>query len=122
VKSAQQMVITAADLREVGIRLPLLVGGAALSEKFTRGKITPAYEAAVCYSKDALTGLRLLNQIMDPATREALLAAHVHSGPAVGEGQAEAAVGPQAQARGSKVRTDIPIPPAPKCACLFSVG
>src|SRR3989441_134483 len=43
VKSAQQMVITAADLREAGISVPLLVGGAALSEKFTRQKIAPSY-------------------------------------------------------------------------------
>ena len=46
VKSAQQMVITAGDLRDAGIRVPLLVGGAALSEKFTRGKIAPAYDEA----------------------------------------------------------------------------
>ena len=32
VKSAQQMVITAGDLKDAGIRVPLLVGGAALSE------------------------------------------------------------------------------------------
>jgi 5-methyltetrahydrofolate--homocysteine methyltransferase len=41
-KSAQRMVITAADLREAGIEVPLLVGGAALSEKFTRLKPLPA--------------------------------------------------------------------------------
>ena len=34
-KSAQQMVTTAGDLKEHGIQVPLLVGGAALSEKFT---------------------------------------------------------------------------------------
>ena len=39
VKSAQQMVTTATDLREAGIDVPLLVGGAALSEKFTRSKL-----------------------------------------------------------------------------------
>ena len=36
VKSAQQMVITANDLKDAGIRVPLLVGGAALSAKFTQ--------------------------------------------------------------------------------------
>ena len=35
VKSTQQMVITASDLKDAGIDVPLLVGGAALSEKFT---------------------------------------------------------------------------------------
>ena len=41
VKSAQQMVITASDLREAGIMIPLLVGGAALSARFTQTKIAP---------------------------------------------------------------------------------
>ena len=39
VKSAQQMVITAGDLKDAGVDVPLLVGGAALSDRFTRGKI-----------------------------------------------------------------------------------
>src|SRR3989441_119570 len=69
VKSAQQMVITAADLREAGISVPLLVGGAALSEKFTRQKIAPSYGQAVCYAKDAMTGLHLMNQLSDPTRR-----------------------------------------------------
>jgi 5-methyltetrahydrofolate--homocysteine methyltransferase len=43
VKSAQQMVITAGDLKQAGITVPLLVGGAALSDKFTRTRIAPAY-------------------------------------------------------------------------------
>ena len=58
VKSTQQMVITATDLKTAGIAVPLLVGGAALSEKFTRNKIAPAYGEAVCYAKDAMTGLQ----------------------------------------------------------------
>src|ERR1035437_10039819 len=39
VKSTQQMVIAAGDFKAAGITAPLLVGGAALSEKFTRTKI-----------------------------------------------------------------------------------
>ncbi len=110
VKSAQQMVITAGDLREAGIRVPLLVGGAALSDKFTRLKIAPAYAEAVCYAKDAMTGLRLLSQIMDPAAREAVLAAHTapDSGPM--EEPAAADRPPAASTRSSKVRADLPIP------------
>ena len=73
VKSAQQMVTTAGDLRDAGIRVPLLVGGAALSEKFTRLKIAPQYKTAVCYAKDAMTGLRLMNELSDPGRREAVL-------------------------------------------------
>jgi 5-methyltetrahydrofolate--homocysteine methyltransferase len=43
VKSTQQMVITGGDLKAHGVRIPLLVGGAALSEKFTATKIAPSY-------------------------------------------------------------------------------
>ncbi|MGB9433233.1 MAG: homocysteine S-methyltransferase family protein, partial [Candidatus Acidiferrum sp.] len=74
VKSAQQMVITANDLKDAGIAVPLLVGGAALSAKFTAQKIAPSYGGAVCYAKDAMTGLRLMNELMDPAERERVLA------------------------------------------------
>ena len=74
VKSAQQMVITAGDLKDAGINVPLLVGGAALSERFTLGKILPAYSAPTLYSKDAMTGLALMNELMDPAHRDDLIA------------------------------------------------
>ena len=57
-KSAQQMVVTANDLRDAGVQVPLLVGGAALSEKYTTGKIAPSYTAPTFYAKDAMTGLR----------------------------------------------------------------
>ncbi|MCX7916072.1 MAG: B12-binding domain-containing protein, partial [Verrucomicrobiae bacterium] len=70
VKSAQQMVVTATDLREAGITVPLLVGGAALSDKFTRTKIAPSYQRIVIYCRDAMAGLNVMNRLMDPAERE----------------------------------------------------
>ena len=76
VKSAQQMIITAGDLKEAGIRVPMLVGGAALSDRFTRTRIAPAYGEAVCYAKDAMTGLDLMNRLMDPAARAATISGH----------------------------------------------
>jgi 5-methyltetrahydrofolate--homocysteine methyltransferase len=112
VKSTQQMVVTATDLKAAGIAVPLLVGGAALSEKFTRGKIAPAYGEAVCYAKDAMTGLSLMNRLMDPARRAAVLAQNIPL-----EAPASAAVEetpvPVTTRRSSKVRTAIPIPGAP---------
>jgi 5-methyltetrahydrofolate--homocysteine methyltransferase len=113
VKSAQQMVITGGDLKDHGVQVPLLVGGAALSEKFTKTKIAPSYAAPTFYAKDAMTGLRLLNEIMDPATRAEVLASHIF-----GEGEPVVAPIPEpavasGQARSSKVRADLPIPAAP---------
>ena len=114
VKSAQQMVLTAADFKDAGIMVPILVGGAALSEKFTVNKIAPAYGEAVCYAKDAMTGLRLMNQLMDPNLREALLAANTNTVPgAFAEVVAIAEPVPVSTERSTKVGLDIPIPDVP---------
>jgi 5-methyltetrahydrofolate--homocysteine methyltransferase len=72
VKSAQMMVATAQDLRNAGVSCPILVGGAALSNRFTRLRIAPEYEGVVAYANDAMTGLDLANQLMDPNRRPAL--------------------------------------------------
>jgi len=113
VKSTQQMVITAGDLKDAGIELPLLVGGAALSERFAKTRIAPAYGGAVCYAKDAMTGLRLMNELSDPACRKAVLAANTwHGEEALAVAAPEQAVASGVK-RSVKVRTEIPIPPAP---------
>jgi 5-methyltetrahydrofolate--homocysteine methyltransferase len=111
VKSAQQMVITANDLKDAGIAVPLLVGGAALSLKFTQSKIAPSYGNAVCYAKDAMTGLRLMNELMDPVTRETVLKANAET---VDGGTFTTTVMVQelpAITRSAKVRPDLPIQP-----------
>jgi 5-methyltetrahydrofolate--homocysteine methyltransferase len=113
VKSTQQMVITATDLKTAGIVVPLLVGGAALSEKFTRTKIAPAYGEAVCYAKDAMTGLSLMNRLMDPAERPGVLASHTAVEEAPAAEPVLVAAAPVGTRRSPKVRTDLPIPLAP---------
>jgi 5-methyltetrahydrofolate--homocysteine methyltransferase len=110
VKSAQQMVITASDLKDAGIDVPLLVGGAALSAKFTLQKIAPSYSGAVCYAKDAMTGLRLMNELMDPATRARVVSEHVSSGNGVSVTTSVKVVEKPAVAHSPKVRRDLPIP------------
>ncbi|MET3289937.1 UNVERIFIED_CONTAM: 5-methyltetrahydrofolate--homocysteine methyltransferase [Brevibacillus sp. OAP136] len=74
VKSAQQMVITAQDLREAGIHVPLMVGGAALTRKFTSNRIAPEYSGIVVYAKDAMDGLDLANKLQDEEARNKLWA------------------------------------------------
>jgi 5-methyltetrahydrofolate--homocysteine methyltransferase len=110
VKSAQQMVITASDLREAGVEIPLLVGGAALSAKFTQQKIAPSYGQAVCYAKDAMTGLRLMNELMDPATRGTVIREHTASGNGFEMSTTVRVAEMPTPARSPKVRTDLPIP------------
>ncbi|MDM5225544.1 methionine synthase [Cytobacillus sp. NJ13] len=72
VKSAQQMVITAHDMKQAGIDIPILVGGAALSRKFTDTKISKEYDGLVLYAKDAMNGLSLANQLQEPEEAEKL--------------------------------------------------
>jgi 5-methyltetrahydrofolate--homocysteine methyltransferase len=72
VKSAQMMVLTVQDLRNAAIECPILVGGAALSNRFTRIKIAPEYGGLVAYANDAMSGLDLANQLMDYERREML--------------------------------------------------
>lgn len=74
VKSAQMMVETVQDFRTAGIAAPVLVGGAALSNRFTRLRIAPEYDGLVAYSPDAMTGLALANVIRDDDERERLIA------------------------------------------------
>lgn len=72
VKSAQQMVLTAQDFKESGIDVPILVGGAALSRRFTETKIASNYGGPVIYSKDAMEGLEVANRLVNPLEREKL--------------------------------------------------
>ncbi len=73
VKSAHQMVTTAKDLKQAGIDIPMLVGGAALSKRFTHTKIGTAYAGSVLYAKDAMEGLDLANRLSDEEKRPELL-------------------------------------------------
>jgi len=73
VKSAHQMVITAQDFKEAGIDVPILVGGAALSRRFTETKISAEYDGPVLYAKDAMQGLDLANRLQDEEDKELLL-------------------------------------------------
>ena len=114
VKSAQMMVVTAQDLKSAGVTCPILVGGAALSNRFTRLKIAPEYGGVVAYANDAMTGLDLANQLMDETRRRDLAArlasesAQLHD-----EAARRAAAGPAAPVRRATVRRDHDIPTPP---------
>ncbi|MGO9608784.1 MAG: vitamin B12 dependent-methionine synthase activation domain-containing protein, partial [Verrucomicrobiia bacterium] len=110
VKSAQQMVITAGDLKQAGITVPLLVGGAALSDKFTRTRISPSYERVVVYCKDAMTGLSIMNRLMDPTERDKV--ATEHKPVAVAVAAEDKGEFPETTQRSSRVRI-LPPRPAP---------
>ena len=66
------MVETAHDFRQAGINCPMLVGGAALSNRFTRLRIAPEYGSLVAYAPDAMSGLALANTIQEADERQTL--------------------------------------------------
>ena len=74
VKSAQMMVETVRDFRQAGVEPPILVGGAALSNRFTRLRIGPEYDGLVAYAQDAMSGLALANTLQDADERQKLAA------------------------------------------------
>jgi 5-methyltetrahydrofolate--homocysteine methyltransferase len=116
VKSAQQMVTTAGDLAAVGIDTPLLVGGAALTRRFTHQRIAAAYGGLCTYAKDAMHGLELVDRILDPGKRRQLesdVAKVREEDVAIAE--KAAACRPEERPRAS-VQRDLAVPPPPDLA------
>jgi 5-methyltetrahydrofolate--homocysteine methyltransferase len=117
VKSAQQMVVTAQDLSAAGIDIPLFVGGAALTRRFTATRIAAEYAGPTLYAKDAMDGLDLANRLFSGTTRDALLdelrseQARMRAGSDTGDLSAPApAVGVAAR---SSVSRTVPVPTPP---------
>jgi 5-methyltetrahydrofolate--homocysteine methyltransferase len=116
VKSALQMVVTAADMKAAGIDAPLMVGGAALSRAFADNRIAPEYGGPVLYAKDAMAGLDLANQLFDPKLRADLLQELAKQQEASAQTAAFKAATqpvPQTGSQRSCIRTDAPILAAP---------
>ncbi|WP_442950698.1 methionine synthase [Paenibacillus sp. 32O-W] len=110
VKSAQQMVVTAQDLRNAGIDVPILVGGAALTRKFTKTRIAPEYDGLVLYAKDAMDGLDIANKLMDREQRSLLEREHAEAMAAIASGAEEKTALPkQTRAVRSNISQDAPV-------------
>ncbi|MCF8566949.1 methionine synthase [Alicyclobacillus tolerans] len=111
VKSAQQMVVTADDFKQAGIVAPLLVGGAALTKKFTMTKIAEKYEGPVLYAKDAMEGLDLANRLVNPVQLPGVLEELKKSRAEMTErsaAQRRAAIAPSGP-KASDIRRDAPV-------------
>jgi 5-methyltetrahydrofolate--homocysteine methyltransferase len=111
------MVTTAQDLRAAGIEIPLFVGGAALTRRFTATRIAVEYGGPTLYAKDAMDGLDLANRVFGATTREAALERlraeqeALRAGAAAAEGAAPEQTPPVA-AR-SAVSRVVPVPKPP---------
>ena len=115
VKSAQMMVETTRDFRQAGVEAPILVGGAALSNRFTRLRIAPEYDGMVVYSQDAMTGLALANTLQDADERQNLAASvDAETENLLNADQnRQAAAAPVQDVAPAKVRHDFAIPTPP---------
>ena len=60
VKSAMIMQESMAKYKEAGVTLPILLGGAALTQKFVASDCAPEYDGPVVYCKDAFGGLKAI--------------------------------------------------------------
>lgn len=116
VKSAQMMVETVQDFKVAGIDVPILVGGAALSNRFTRLRIATEYDGMVVYCPDAMAGLDVANRLMKLDERPeytARLNAETHE---IQQQAAERETNPVRSGADSRLRVSVPqveSPPLP---------
>lgn len=71
--SLEEMSRVAAEMERLGMKIPLLVGGAAASKTHTALKIQPNYSGPVVYVKDASQSVPVANALLNPEKRGAFL-------------------------------------------------
>ena len=76
VNTSRQMPIIVNELHRRGLKIPVLIGGAAINRRFGRRILFPeseiTYEPGVYYCKDAFEGLETMDQLIVPEKRLAL--------------------------------------------------
>ncbi len=81
VKSTVEMKYVVEDLRRLDLRIPVLCGGAALTRKYVEEDMRAEYNGPVFYGQDAFAGLRLMDELTDPETREELVQSGIYKIP-----------------------------------------
>ncbi|MDM7952164.1 MAG: methionine synthase [Cyanobium sp. CZS 25K] len=70
VKSTAFMKDNLETFNEVGISVPVILGGAALTPRFVNGDCRAAYRGQVIYGRDAFADLRFMDALMDAKAAE----------------------------------------------------
>jgi 5-methyltetrahydrofolate--homocysteine methyltransferase len=122
VSTSKQMPACIQELHAKRLDYPVLIGGAAINRAFSYRALYPggkdseeAYAPGVFYCKDAFEGLAVMDQLVDPGTRDALvekLRAGATAFRAKGEEPAEEVNLSDDSVR-SPARTDVPVPTPP---------
>ncbi len=102
VKSAIVMKESLPQYQAAGLRMPILLGGAALTEKFVAESCVPAYEAPVVYCADAFAGLRAVRAFEAGALASTRLAA-----------ESREKTTPKPGVKNVEIRRDVPTPTPP---------
>uniref|UniRef100_A0A7E4V8H0 Methionine synthase n=1 Tax=Panagrellus redivivus TaxID=6233 RepID=A0A7E4V8H0_PANRE len=71
--SLDEMVHVAKELQRLGLKIPLLIGGATTSKTHTAVKIAPRYTGPVIHCLDASKSVVVCSSILDDKTREEFL-------------------------------------------------
>ncbi|MEQ1817620.1 MAG: methionine synthase [Terricaulis sp.] len=72
--SLDEMVFVASEMERLGLKLPLLIGGATTSRTHTAVKIAPAYSGPILYVADASKAVPVVQKLLGDG-RDALVAA-----------------------------------------------
>ena len=70
VKSTAFMKDNLETFNEVGIQVPVILGGAALTPRFVHGDCRSVYQGQVVYGRDAFADLRFMDALMEAKTSE----------------------------------------------------
>src|SRR5262245_8061093 len=122
VSTSKQMPLAVQELHQQGLEYPVLLGGAAINRKFALRALYPGgkesdtvYDPGVFYCKDAFEGLAVMDRLIEPEARGALvekLRAGASEFRAKGEAPEEQLNFADDSVR-STARTDAPVPTPP---------
>jgi 5-methyltetrahydrofolate--homocysteine methyltransferase len=81
VSTSKQMPLCVQELDKRGMKVPVLIGGAAINRRFGRRALfvdgERAYESGVFYCKDAFEGLETMDRLQEPNARDSYVAANL---------------------------------------------
>jgi 5-methyltetrahydrofolate--homocysteine methyltransferase len=83
VSTSKQMPLAVKELDKRGMKIPVLIGGAAINRRFGRRALfveeEREYDAGVFYCKDAFEGLETMDKLQDAESREDFIATNLEA-------------------------------------------
>src|SRR3954464_12728159 len=121
VSTSKQMPLAVQELHSQNLEFPVLLGGAAINRKFALRALYPEgkesdvqYDPGVFYCKDAFEGLSVMDRLVEPEHREALVKEVREAATRLREvGEEEEVLDTTDDSVRSAVRTDVEVPEPP---------